>query len=144
MLSDRGGRLRGVDDVFDTLEQAQQHPDGLVLFEGVEGALYAVVPARLVMCPERQLRLVALFLSADDRFRAVRIRYETAPVGSRMLAPFGGGAVLERVWTNPEVVGAVTAASTARLLAAPPRTVGAPAPRADAPAAAPLIPLRRR
>lgn len=89
-----------------TLEEAKQHADGVVIFEGdYGGAIYLTCPAHLVQCSEELLQ--QLLRDIDKRLInhhwGLMVCYERLAAGSGVSGGWGGGLVTEGLWLHDKV-----------------------------------------
>ena len=103
MVSD----AEGVDyKSFETLSEAQNHPNTIVVFEGDDGGqIYLVCPVALIKCNETKLYQLLKDIDAycwNDP-AGVNIYYEQRPVAGIIAGGMGGGLVRDDLWLHDEI-----------------------------------------
>ena len=89
-----------------TLEEAQQHDDGVVIFEGdYGGAIYLTCPAKLVRCSEQALQQLLRDLDEQliNHHWGLMVCYERLASGSGVAGGWGGGLITEGLWLHGRV-----------------------------------------
>lgn len=91
---------------YESLDAAQADPDAAVVMEGdYGGSVYLTCPVRHVGCDAAMLdRVLAVFdeLGWDDP-EGARVYLEHLPAGTGVAGGSGGGAVVDGVWTTPDL-----------------------------------------
>jgi len=103
MLADADGTEY---QAFQSLAEAKDDPDGVVILEGDDGGqIYLVAPAALVACSEDVLR--QLLLDIDARVWAdatmARVYFEKRQRGTEVAGGMGGAVVGAEPWIHPEL-----------------------------------------
>jgi hypothetical protein len=89
-----------------TLQEAQGHSDGVVIFEGdYGGAIYLTCPVRLVRCSAQALQhlLHDIDKKLIDHHWGLMVCYERLAPGSPVSGGWGGGLITEGVWLHDRV-----------------------------------------
>ena len=90
-----------------TIEDAQQHDDGVAILQGDWGGqIYAVIPARMICCSIDTLQRLLLDLDTEawscNENEGASIYYERKPAGTGVAGGMGGGASTGELWIHPE------------------------------------------
>ncbi len=90
-----------------TLDDAQQHEDGVAILQGDWGGqIYAVIPARMIRCSIETLQKLLLDLDSEawscNENEGASIYYERKPAGTGVAGGMGGGASTGGLWIHPE------------------------------------------
>ena len=89
-----------------SLEEARQHPEGMIIFEGdYGGTIYLTAPAHKTLCDEATLNqlLTDIDVTYWNDAQGAKIYYEKKPVGSIVAGGMGGGKVLDKLWLHEKI-----------------------------------------
>ena len=92
---------------YESLEQAQNDPDGAVILSGDYGStVFLTAPARLVSCDTDTLVTLVSDLDAvtwmSGSLTIATVAFERHPVGTRVWGAGDVGHITEGVWTHPQ------------------------------------------
>jgi len=93
-------------DALRSVDEAQGHPVGVVVFEGdYGGQIYLVAPARKILCAEQDLAALLADIDAVEWHEpaGARVLFECHPVGATVSGGMDGGRVEATVWVHPEL-----------------------------------------
>lgn len=89
--------------VLDTLDEARQLPDAVVVLEGSYGGqIYVVCPAAVVQCGEDELQALLTELDRLERNDpdGARVFYTQLPMGASVVGGVGSGIVYDSIWVH--------------------------------------------
>jgi hypothetical protein len=89
-----------------SLQEAQAHPDGAMIFEGDWGGqIYATCPAALIRCSEATLDLLLRDFDAIGwcDLEGARVCFERRAIGRGVAGGLGGGRIVDGVWVHPRM-----------------------------------------
>jgi len=99
-----------------SLQEAQAHPDGVVILEGDDGGQISLTcPSSQVRCSEATLQQLLKDIDAREwnDLSGARLFYERMPVSATVAGGMGGGKVTDGVWVHDRL--AEDQALTARI-----------------------------
>jgi hypothetical protein len=105
VAAERGNTFRG----YRSLSDAHSDPDATVVLAGdYGGTIFLTAPLRLVACDTETLRTLVSDLDAvtwmSGDLGIATVSFEPHPVGTRVPGGYGGGPVVDGIWTNPTML----------------------------------------